>query len=292
MIYLLLSIISSCLIYMVFKWIGKYNVDQLQALIINYMTAFILGSSLSVSRNFFAEVTSEPWFPGSAVLGVLFILVFYLMVQTTHHHGIGVVSVASKMSLSLPVLFVIFYYDEPLSILKVTGILLALASVYLVSVTKNTNLRAAGFITLLPFLVFLGSGVVESTIKYLEASYVESDEVAYFSSSVFLFAGLTGILAYVLQCFIRYKKFAFRSVIAGIALGIPNYFSIHFFIEALRHSGFTDAAVFVINNVSIVLLSTMIGIVVFSERLEKQNRIGVLMAVIAIGIVAIASYQE
>lgn len=292
MIFLLLSILSSCLIYMVFKWIGKYQVDQLQALIINYITAFILGNSLSVSENFFSEVTAEPWFLGSAVLGVLFILVFYLMVQTTHHHGLGVVSVASKMSLSLPVLFVIFYYDEPLNLLKILGIILALASVYLVSVTKNTNLRAAGFITLLPFLVFLGSGVVESTIKYLEASYVESDEVAYFSSSVFLFAGCTGIIAYIIQCFVKYKVFKLKSVIAGVALGIPNYFSIHFFIEALRSSGFTDAAVFVINNVSIVLLSTLVGIIVFSEKLEKQNRLGVLMAVIAIGIVAIASYQE
>ena len=291
MIFLALSILSSCLIYMVFKWIGKFNIDRLQALIINYIIAFILGYNLSVNQDFFFEVTTESWFYGSAILGILFIVVFYLMVQTTQHHGIGVVSVASKMSLSLPVIFVILYYDEPLNFLKIVGILLAIASVYLVSVKKNTNLKAAGFITLLPFLVFLGSGVVESSIKYLEETFVKDDEVAYFSSSVFLFAGITGIVAYFVQSFIRYKKFSWKSVIGGIALGIPNYFSIHFFINALRADDFTDAAVFVINNVAIVLLSTLIGILVFSEKLEKQNRIGVLLAIISIGIVAIASYQ-
>jgi uncharacterized membrane protein len=263
---------------MVFKWIGKFNIDRLQALIINYITAFILGYNLSVNRNFFFEVTTESWFYGSAILGILFIVVFYLMVQTTQHHGIGVVSVASKMSLSLPVIFVILYYDEPLNFLKIVGILLAIA-------------KAAGFITLLPFLVFLGSGVVESSIKYLEETFVKDDEVAYFSSSVFLFAGITGIVAYFVQSFIRFKKFSWKSVIGGIALGIPNYFSIHFFVNALRAGDFTDAAVFVINNVAIVLLSTLIGILVFSEKLEKQNRIGVLLAIISIGIVAIASYQ-
>ena len=291
MIFLALSIVSSCLIYMVFKCLGKYNVDRLQALIVNYITAFILGYNLSVSRTFFFEVTTEPWFYGSAILGILFILVFYLMVQTTQHHGMGVVSVASKMSLSLPVIFVILYYDEPLNFLKIVGILLAIASVYLVSVKKKTNLKAAGFITLLPFLVFLGSGIVESTIKYLEEAFVQDDQVAYFSSSVFFFAGISGLIAYSIQSIFDYKKFKWKSVIGGIALGIPNYFSIHFFINALRAGDFTDAAVFVINNVAIVLLSTLIGIVIFSEKLEKQNRIGVLLAIISIGVVAIASYQ-
>jgi len=291
MIYLVLSILSSCLIYVVFKYLGKYNVDRLQALIINYTTAFILGYNLSVNQNFFFEVTNEAWFYGSAILGILFIIVFYLMVQTTHHHGMGVVSVASKMSLSLPVIFVILYYNEPLDFLKLTGILLAIASVYLVSVKKKTNLKAAGFITLLPFLVFLGSGIVESTIKYLEEAFVEDDQVAYFSSSVFFFAGISGLIAYFIQSVFDYKEFKWKSLIGGIALGVPNYFSIHFFINALRAGDFTDAAVFVINNVAIVLLSTLIGIMMFSEKLEKQNRIGVLLAIISIGIVAIASYQ-
>ena len=291
MIFLALSIVTSCLIYMVFKWLGKYNIDKLQALIVNYLTAFILGYNLSISRNFFFDVTTESWFYGSAILGILFMVVFYLMVQTTQHHGIGVVSVASKMSLSLPVIFVILYYNEPLNFLKIVGILLAIASVYLVSVKKNTNLKAAGFITLLPFLVFLGSGIVESSIKYLEEAFVQDNQVAYFSTSVFLFAGISGILAYLIQSIISYKKFSWKSVVGGIALGIPNYFSIYFFINALRAGDFTDAAVFVINNVAIVLISTLIGMLIFSEKLEKQNRLGVLLAIISIGIVAIASYQ-
>ena len=168
---------------------------------------------------------------------------------------------------------------------------MAIASVYLVSVKKNTNLKAAGFITLLPFLVFLGSGVVESSIKYLEEAFVQDDEVAYFSSSVFLFAGMSGIVAYLIQSTIQYKKFSWKSIVGGIALGVPNYFSIYFFINALRAGDFTNAAVFVINNVAIVLVSTLIGILIFSEKLEKQNRIGVLLAIVSIGMVAIASYQ-
>jgi len=170
LIVLLLSILSSSAIYVAFKLFGKYKITTLNALIVNYFTAFILGLSLQdqLSISELLETPQKDWFYGSMALGVMFILVFYLMVITTQKGGMSVVSVASKMSVAIPVLFVIAYYDEPLGLLKIIGILMALVSVYLVSVRRRDGLSIDMKFFIFPLLVFLGSGLIESSIKFLE----------------------------------------------------------------------------------------------------------------------------
>ena len=43
MIYLILSILSSTAIFVLFKLFNKYNIDTLQAIVVNYFTAFAFG---------------------------------------------------------------------------------------------------------------------------------------------------------------------------------------------------------------------------------------------------------
>jgi multidrug transporter EmrE-like cation transporter len=104
-----------------------------------------------------------------------------------------------------------------------------------------------------------------------------------------MFAALTGTIIFIVR-FIRKNIFIrVKDIIAGIALGIPNYFSIYFLIEALRHPTIDSSIVFVINNVSTVLLSTLLGILLFKEHLVRKNKIGIIIAVVSIILVAISN---
>ena len=284
MIVLLLSILSSSAIYIAFKLFGKYKITTLNALIVNYFTAFILGLCLQnqLSLNNLLEIPQKDWFYGSMALGVMFILVFYLMVITTQKGGMSVVSVASKMSVAIPVLFVIAYYDEPLGLLKIIGILMALVSVYLVSVRRRDGLSIDMKFFIFPLLVFLGSGLIESSIKFLENTYVPDSEISLFSANTFLFACLTGSLIFGYKALSGKAKFSWKDILGGFLLGIPNYFSIYFFILALRIDGLDSSSIFIINNVSIVLLSTLLGIVCFKERISPKNWIGIGIAILSI----------
>lgn len=284
MIVLLLSILSSSAIYIAFKLFGKYKITTLNALIVNYFTAFILGLCLQnqLSLNNLLEIPQKDWFYGSMALGVMFILVFYLMVITTQKGGMSVVSVASKMSVAIPVLFVIAYYDEPLGLLKIIGILMALVSVYLVSVRRRDGLSIDMKFFIFPLLVFLGSGLIESSIKFLENTYVPDSEISLFSANTFLFACLTGSLVFGYKALSGKAKFSWKDILGGFLLGIPNYFSIYFFILALRIDGLDSSSIFIINNVSIVLLSTLLGIVCFKERISPKNWIGIGIAILSI----------
>ena len=77
-------------------------------------------------------------------------------------------------------------------------------------------------------------------------------------------------------------KIAPKNIIAGICLGIPNYFSIYFLIQALRNENLDSSTVFITNNVAILLLSTIIGVLFFKEKLIQKNWLGIILAIISI----------
>ncbi|MEQ9566944.1 MAG: hypothetical protein RLN85_14220, partial [Pseudomonadales bacterium] len=79
----------------------------------------------------------------------------------------------------------------------------------------------------------------------------------------------------------------FRNILGGIALGVPNYFSVFFLIRARRSDMLHSAADFTLNNVAIVMLSTILGILLFKERLGAKNWGGVVLAILSIILVAL-----
>ncbi|MDX1719560.1 MAG: EamA family transporter [Salegentibacter mishustinae] len=287
MIYLLLSILSSTVIFVVFRLYKKYGVNTLQAIIVNYFIACIVGFFGYIeSVDDLVRIPSESWFLGTVFLGAMFITVFNLAAITTQRSGLSVVSVATKMSVAIPVLFGIFIYNESLGFLKVTGIILALAAVYLSSIKTKKGISIKKENLIFPLLVFVGSGIIDTTINYLENFYVSETDVGLFSSSIFGIAGIIGITILIGQAVLGKLKITWKNIIGGIALGIPNYFSIYFLVMALRSPGFENSVIFTLNHVGIVLASTILGIVLFKEVLLKKNWIGIALAVISIILVA------
>lgn len=115
--------------------------------------------------------------------------------------------------------------------------------------------------------------------------------MALFSTTIFALAGTIGIFILIVQAVMRKLRITGKNILGGIILGIPNYFSIYFLVLALRSEGFESSVVFTLNNVAIVLLSTLLGILLFKERLLPKNWLGILLAIISILLVATSSSQ-
>lgn len=286
MIALALSILSSTLIFVVFKLYDTYRVQTLYAIVVNYMVACITGFFLYEGAVDIGQLLNTSWFWGPILMGVLFITIFNLMAKTAQVAGVSVASVATKMSLVIPVIVGIWLFDERLTFIQIIGIVLALAAVYLASL-KQKHLVINRQTLLLPFLVFLGSGIIDTSIKYFEELHLTDAEVPLFSSMVFGCAALSGILFIGIRTKSTPLKVNFKNILGGIALGVPNYFSIYFLIRALRTDMLSSAAIFTLNNVAIVMLSTLVGIVLFKERLSLKNWGGVALAVVSIVLVAL-----
>ncbi|QLG43865.1 DMT family transporter [Costertonia aggregata] len=287
MLYLALSVFFSSLIFVIFKLFSLYKVQTIYAIIVNYIVACAAGLFFYKGNISVVEIPNKSWFLGTLGLGFLFILVFNLMAATSQKLGVSVASVATKMSLALPVLFGVFVYKEELGALKIIGIVLALAAVYFASV-KQKSITVQKSVILLPVLVFLGSGVIDTSIKYLQENYVKAIEFSLFSATVFAAAAIIGI-AYIL---IRYVQkpltVNYKNVLGGICLGVPNYFSIFFLLKALQNDTLNSASIFTINNVAIVMFSTLLGIVLFKEKISLKNWGGIVLAIISILLVALS----
>ena len=133
MIDLLLAIIFSGLLFVIFTVFKKANIDVFQAIVFNYIVAFTTGTIMSPVTITWTTSLEQSWFPGTIFLGFLFITVFNIMGKTAQVNGLTVASVASKMSLVVPVLFGIIFLNESIHLKKIIGIALALIAVYFVS---------------------------------------------------------------------------------------------------------------------------------------------------------------
>jgi len=84
------------------------------------------------------------------------------------------------------------------------------------------------------------------------------------------------------------EKIELKSIIAGVALGVPNYFSIVFLIRSLQIKSIESSSLFTINNVGVVVLSTLVGLFLFKEQFSSKNFIGIGLAVLGIVLVSIS----
>ena len=121
MLDLLLCILCSSLIFVIFKLFSIYKVETLYAIIVNYVVACVCGFLFYRGDFNVSGISEKSWFWGTFALGVLFIVVFNLMAATAQKVGVSVASVATKMSLVIPVVFGVAIYKEELGALKILG---------------------------------------------------------------------------------------------------------------------------------------------------------------------------
>ena len=281
---LIWSIICSTLIFVVFKLYDTYRVNTLYAIIVNYLTAFTVGIILFEGTVAFPEWIASSWLLPAAALGMLFIFIFNLMARTSQTLGVSVASVATKMSLVIPVFLGVLLYGETLGPLKIVGVAIALAAVFFASLRPGQQ-RLHVRTLYLPALVFLGSGIIDGSLKYLEETRVPDREFPLFSASIFLSAALSGILFVAFRRGQPQPPLRPKDVLGGVTLGIPNFFSVFFLLRALQYPGLNSASLFTLNNVCIVTVTTLLGIVLFRERLSARNWLGVGLALISIVLV-------
>ena len=186
------------------------------------------------------------------------------------------------MSVVIAIIFGVLYYDESLSFIKFIGILLALIAVYLTSTKeKDSSLNQnSGF--LFPILLFFRSGAIDTSLKYVETTFVQDGGVPLFSATIFACAFIFGSLFLASQKFKGLVVFEFKNILGGILLGVPNYFSIVYLLKALSTEGMESSTTFTINNVGIVILSTLFGMMLFKEKITIKNWLGIVVAILSI----------
>jgi drug/metabolite transporter (DMT)-like permease len=285
--FLLLCILSSTAIFVTFKTINRFHIPAFPVIVINYLVATLLGFLIYSGDTNLASISGSRWLPISIIIGILFIIMFFLIAFSTRKAGISVTTVASKMSVIFPIVFsLIIDPSDQLSLLKSAAILIALGGVVL-TVYKKEAESSQRSIIFIPLLLFVGMGLVDSLVKLAQQQYVSDEETALFSAILFLNAFLSGILAAIF--YRKHNRYFLKGAVWGwgLLLGAVNFGSIFFLVKALHYSSPTglrmdSSVIFGANNISIVALSVLIGLLVFKEKLKFINWIGIVLSALAL----------
>ena len=270
-----------------FKYFGKYGVNNLQAIIVNYFTAGTL--SLIVAHNNdikinLPEIIYSTYIIPSLIIGFLFIVTFNLLAFGTQKIGIAISTVANKMSMIIPVIIGISLFSEKLGMFKLIGILLAISAIYMTS-TKSGKLSFDKKFLPIILLIFFGQGMADGTLSWAQKFSINDENTPLFFASVFLIAGILGSVFLIYESIKNGFKLEFKNLIWGIALGIPNYLTLHFFVRSLQSPIFESSQVFPIVNMGVIVLTALAGILLFREKLSFFNWGGILVAVLAISLI-------
>lgn len=281
MLYLALSILTNVLLLV---WLRSLRVPVFSLVTLNYFVCVGLALLLDAPHpDLLASLPLATW-ALIAVLGGLFIGVFALTGQASREIGVGLTGMLAKLSVILPVAFVSLLLGEALHLKQVLGILAGLAAIVLV---HRPYLQGGAWQTLLQhartgLLLWLGNGVIDILFKAGQPLLhtLSPLQVPLFIMSV---AGSIGLAAHLQNN--RFSLLRQRAVWKGaFLLGTTNLLSLYAYLQAL---GTLPAAQFFLwNNLGIVLLSGLVGIVFYRERFSWEVGLGYALG--GLGLVLLA----
>ena len=277
--FLITGILCSSLIFVAFKLFSKYQINTFNAIVVNYITALSLAALISKGAIFSTFMQSD-WKWLSALLGLIFIGLFNVMAKSSQEAGVAITGVANKMSFIGPIIFGVFVLNENFSPLQTTGVFLAVVAVLLTSFAKGE--KEAEQKMLLPIVLFFGGAALDTLLSVSQSGIIGNVDTLSFTGSIFGMAAIIGVLILAFMTLKTKKLPSKKDILAGVLLGIPNFFSIYFFLHSLDFKELDSSQIFPAFNLSVILLNTVIGLIIFKEKLQLFNYIGIVLAVASI----------
>lgn len=288
MIYLLLCILSNLLIFVVFRFYPKLKINTFQAIVMNYLFCVLTGLVFYISNlsTYIKQLNTFPsWGYLAIFLSFAFILTFTLMAKTTQRLGITVATIASKLSLVVPVSFSLLLFSRGLTgftLPNYIGLALALVAIVLASLQpkdgKVKNFWEKGRSLLLPLSVFLLGGMLDTLINFANLNYLQPGEDSVFVTSIFIMTFVWGLI-WLLK---KGERLQYKSFIGGLLLGVPNFFSMILLLKSLEAFDNNGALIYPLINIGIILGGAFISVSIFRDRLLKINYLGVFLALVSL----------
>lgn len=287
---LLWCILAATSIGICFKFFPTWKVNSFNAIVINYTTCLILGLLIDAEARsgLFSGIFSQPWFKFDILLGVLFIIGFNLTAYSIKLHGIALPVLMQKMSLLLTVSFTLIIFKEKFSWIEFIGLIIALGAIIMINLKDNKEHIQTSILHKLALLfVLVFSAAIEIVLYYVDKSNIVGQDQMIFTTLGFGIAAIIGWIMIFIRGMRQKLSLHKQDFFAGVLLGLPNYFSVYLILLLLRE-GWKGSIMYPLLNVSVLLLSAILAVLLFHEPISRTNRYGILCATLAILIIAIA----
>lgn len=316
MIYLLIAILCGSLFSVVFKLCQQRGIDTFQAILFNYVTAFLvtwLPVLWSWIRGGNAPVNpfSERWLWMAAIQGFFFCFGFALMSHSTRLNGVALTNAAARASLVLPVVASWLLLSQPAP--AWFPVMLVIVALLMIVVQPSGSKGALGRAWLFLVLVFFFYGVSDFSLKLVQHA-VSTQHAGDESLIARNLSALTGCIFFFAMCYslitvvwknrtalrLRRKNpdtrpekqtsantpisTSWREVGAGAVLGVANMACTWCMLRGLNV--LPTGIYYPLYNIGIVIVGTLFGVLLFRERLQPLQYVGLALAMLAIAILS------
>lgn len=283
MIYLLISISCSVTVAVLLKLAKRYKINIQQAVAWNYL--FAIGLSWFFFKPNLSDLTGTLPSPVYLALGVLLPVVFWFLAASVKSIGIAKTDIAQRLSLFIPLLASYFLFNESFTNLRLCGLAVGFFAIFL-TLYRKTGQHNLTNNWLYPIVVFIGFGVIDTLFKKV----AQIKDIPYTSSLILIFglSFIVSIISILYLHFVKKHKIQLVNFVCGCILGFFNFFNILFYLKAHAAMADNPSVVFAAMNMGVIVVGSLVGILIFKEKLHKLNYIGLCLALVAIAIITIS----
>jgi drug/metabolite transporter (DMT)-like permease len=275
MLFLLLSILCSVTVSIIFKISRKYTISTVQIVAWNYIFAILL-CYLSFPPDLNALDAKAPWSVYIS-LGILLPAIFLFLAASVKYMGIVKTDAAQRLSLFIPILAAWLLFKEDFNTLKITAFFIALPAILLILSKKAENKNNKW---IYPAVVLVGFGLIDVLFKQI-ALYTN---LAFTTSLLVIFCIAMIIMVAAVIYEVIFKKVSLTRVnfILGALVGVFNFGNILYYLKAHKAFAENPSTVFAAMNMGVIIIGSLVGILVFKEKVSRYNYLGLLLAIVAI----------
>lgn len=267
MLYLIIAILSNTFMTFVMKISENNNNNRFNVNTINYLCGgFIAYFLIRKEKIFLFESNYKYAFMLAIINAIFYIACLYLMQANIEKNGAPLTATYNRLGLVIPILVSIFLFKDIPNTMQLIGCGLALFSIYYINrrKKKETNQNNNYFFLIAVFLV---GGFVDTLAK-IYSQFGDNLLQKHFIFYTFLFSLIFSLILSIKTI----KDLTLKEIISGFCIGIPNQITTLAQLKAV--SLLPAYIVFPSYSILVILLVNSINVIVFKEKLSKQQYIG------------------
>lgn len=283
MIFLIISIFCSVTVSVLLKLARRYKISVIQAVTWNYL--FAAGLACLFFKPKFQAISFDNINTTYILLGVLLPVIFWFLAASVRNIGIVKTDIAQRLSLFIPIVASYFIFGDTFSSLKIAGLIVGFTAI-IFTLSKQSSRQGTISSWLYPCIVFIGFGIIDVLFK--QVAQIKS--IPYTTSLIMVFgiSFLVSIIGIVYLVVTKKEKIQIINFICGCVLGFFNFFNILFYLKAHSAMANSPSTVFTAMNLGVIIAGTLVGLLIFKEKLNRLNYIGLFLAAVAILLITLS----
>lgn len=274
MIYLILAIASSTLVSMTMRISEKYTNGGTVKLAVNYLACSLLAACYTGIGNLAPRTAGA----GTALMlgivgGVLYMGSFALMQWNIASNGVVLSTTFMKLGVLVPTLMSVVIFHEVPGFLQILGIVIAVTAIILIHLEKDHAAAARTKAGLL--LLLLAGGGADAMSKIYEQLGVPA-----LKDQFLLYIFLCALLLCIGVSVFQKQAFTRADLLAGLCIGIPNYYSARFLLLSLNNVPAVIA--YPTYSAGTIIVVTLLGILFFHERPSRRQKAAIALILAAL----------